>query len=439
MHNMRLTSTIGIILTTLIVIWAWGVAISSSSAASLPWAVYDHSLYLCGFLSISLMSLAMLLAIRPAWLETPLGGLDQMYRLHKWTGILAVIFAAAHWLIEMGDDLVKAIFGRSGRLHEAEFSGFVEMVRDAAEDIGEWAIYLLLAMLALTLLKYFPYKFWRYLHRMIPVLYLLLAFHAVWLAPPVWWQQPTGLLMALLLSGGIAASLLSLSGRVGRKRRCSGRISVINRLSPDITEVQCDLGTNWPGHRAGQFALVTFNSLEGSHPFSLASANQGDGRVTFLIKALGDYTRDLSRKIHAGQAVSVEGPYGRFDVTDSRHGARQVWVAGGIGITPFLAGLEEQQKYPERASMTELHYCTANAATDPTVARLHELCAALPQLTLFIHDSHKGEKLSADQLLVSQPASHALDIWFCGPKGLARSLKEGLKGKCDSQIGRAHV
>jgi len=47
-----------------------------------------------------------------------------------------------------------------------------------AEDIGEWGIYLLLAMLALTLLKFFPYKFWRYLHRMIPVLYLLLVFHA---------------------------------------------------------------------------------------------------------------------------------------------------------------------------------------------------------------------------------------------------------------------
>ncbi|OIO74909.1 MAG: hypothetical protein AUJ57_01290 [Zetaproteobacteria bacterium CG1_02_53_45] len=60
-----------------------------------------------------------------------------MYRLHKWTGILAVIFAAAHWLIEMGDDLVKAIFGRSGRLHEADFSGFIEMIRDAAEDTGQ--------------------------------------------------------------------------------------------------------------------------------------------------------------------------------------------------------------------------------------------------------------------------------------------------------------
>ncbi|OIO74910.1 MAG: hypothetical protein AUJ57_01295 [Zetaproteobacteria bacterium CG1_02_53_45] len=74
MHNMRLASTIGIILTTLIVVWASGIAMSSSSGASLPWAVYDQSLYLSGFLSISLMSLTMLLAIRPAWLETPLGG-----------------------------------------------------------------------------------------------------------------------------------------------------------------------------------------------------------------------------------------------------------------------------------------------------------------------------------------------------------------------------
>ncbi|MEJ1731466.1 ferric reductase-like transmembrane domain-containing protein, partial [Escherichia coli] len=72
-------------------------------------------LYLTGLLSIGLMSLVMVLAVRPAWLEGPLGGMDKIYHLHKWGGILAISFAAAHWLFEMASDPLKEMFGKSGR------------------------------------------------------------------------------------------------------------------------------------------------------------------------------------------------------------------------------------------------------------------------------------------------------------------------------------
>ena len=70
---------------------------------------------LSDFLSMALMSLAMWLASRPAWLEKPLGGLDRMYRLHKWAGILDAVFAFLHWLIEDIDDLVRALIGTAGK------------------------------------------------------------------------------------------------------------------------------------------------------------------------------------------------------------------------------------------------------------------------------------------------------------------------------------
>ncbi|MEQ9547651.1 MAG: ferric reductase-like transmembrane domain-containing protein [Marinobacter sp.] len=85
----------------------------------------------------------MMLALRPGWLERPLGGLDQIYRTHKWAGILAVVFAAAHWLIEMGDDVIESIFGKAGKLHDQDYSGFIDTMRDAAEEVGEFAVYLL--------------------------------------------------------------------------------------------------------------------------------------------------------------------------------------------------------------------------------------------------------------------------------------------------------
>ncbi len=44
---------------------------------------------------------------------------------------------------------------------------------------------------------------------------------------------------------------------------------------------------------AGQFAFVTLHADEGAHPHTISSAWAQDGRLTFIIKALGDYTRAL--------------------------------------------------------------------------------------------------------------------------------------------------
>jgi len=400
---------------------------NTTTPASLPWEIYDNSLYLSGLLSIALMSVTMMLATRPAWLEAPLNGLDKMYILHKWTGILAVIFAAFHWLIKMGDDVIKALFGRGGRLPEPDFSGFIDMMRDSAEDIGEWAVYLVFAMLVLTLWKRFPYSIWRYVHRAMPVLYLLLAFHAILLAPLVWWQQPVGLLMVLLLTGGSVASIISLKGKIGHSRKVQGTINTISTTAMGIIEVKCQLEKKWQGHHAGQFAFVTFNQVEGSHPFTIASSDQGNGQVTFQIKALGDYTKNLDDKLNVGQLVTVEGPYGRFNLKPKKSTAAQVWIAGGIGVTPFLAKLEELQNKPEQSHEVQMYYSTQNSETDPFVKRLQKVCIGLPLIQLHIHDSNEGKKLTTDQLLIQNSKKGAMEVWFCGPTGWAKTLENELR------------
>lgn len=50
-----------------------------------------------GILGIGVMSVGMLLALRPVRLEPWLGGLDKAYRLHKWLGISGLVIAIVHW------------------------------------------------------------------------------------------------------------------------------------------------------------------------------------------------------------------------------------------------------------------------------------------------------------------------------------------------------
>ncbi len=415
---------------------AWGWEILSPqhlTAGSLPWTLRQEGLYLTGLWSIALMSLAMVLATRPTWLEKPLGGMDRIYRLHKWSGILAVGFAAMHWLVEMSDDLLKATVGRTGRIRKDDFSAFAEPVQDLGEALGEWAIYVLFALLALTLWSRFSYRLWRPLHRAMPVLYLLLAFHSIVLAPANYWNQPTGLLLAVLLTAGVVASLLSLTGRIGRGKQVSGRIVSIENPTPDIIEVRCLLDDGWPGHRPGQFAFVTFDSSEGAHPFTIASADSGDQTVTFAIKSLGDYTRTLPRQLVVGNPVQVEGPYGRFDFDRTNRSTRQVWIAAGIGVTPFLAWLESLQGQSTSEVTADLHYCIRDRAADPFVQRLQELCAGLPGIRLHLHDKRSGP-LTAEALVATSGSRKNAEVWFCGPSGFAETLRNGLRQVCPGSI-----
>lgn len=415
-----------------LVVLVWGLDVfvvgGGAGGGSLPWVVRQEALYLSGLLSIAMMSLATFLAARPAWLEGPLGGLDRMYRTHKWAGILGVGFAVMHWLIEeVAGDVLKATVGRAGRVPKEQSAGFMEVLRDLAEEMGEWAFYVVLAMLAITLWKRFPYRPWRFVHQAMPVLYLMLAFHAALLAPVDYWTQPVGMLVALLLGIGIFGSVHALAGRIGRARRFAGKIVAVEQPAPDIVAVRCQLDERWRGHRPGQFAFIGFDAQEGPHPFTIASADRGDRTIEFQIKALGDYTRELAGRLRIGQAVTVEGPYGRFDIARVDPRARQIWIAGGIGVTPFLAWLESLQAAPAKAPAADLHYCTRDRGADPFVARLESLCAALPGLSLHVHDARQGEVLTAAALKPAGSDRRKAEVWFCGPRGLAHALKQGFE------------
>jgi predicted ferric reductase len=403
---------------------AWALAVANTTypadSATL-WIVRQEAMNLTGLLSIALMSLSMLLATRPAWLERPLNGLDRIYRLHKWSGILAISFAAAHWLAKLSSGPIKALIGRDGRLPKIRYDGLLEVLRELGKDFGEPALYLVLLMLAITLWRRFPYRTWRHLHRAMPVLYLMLALHAALLSPPDYWTQPVGALLAALLAVGIVASAISLGGAIGRRRQVAGSVSAVGQAG-GITELTCQLGERWPGHRPGQFAFITFDRLEGAHPFTIASADRGDRTLTFNIKALGDFTKELAQRVEVGQKVIVEGPYGYFQLASQPPAARQIWVAGGVGATPFVAWLEALQAAPARAA--DLHYCTRDRDADAMVGRLQTLCAALPGIALTIHSARHGDVLSAASLKLAK--EEPSEVWFCGPSGLAEALKKGL-------------
>ena len=72
------------------------------------------------------------------------------------------------------------------------------------------------------------------------------------------------------------------------------------------------------------------------HPFTISSAPHEDV-VRVTVKALGDYTSRLQELIEPGMPAVIGGPHGRF--SHWRGTERQVWIAGGVGVAPFLSWL----------------------------------------------------------------------------------------------------
>ncbi len=93
--------------------------------------------------------------------------------------------------------------------------------------------------------------------------------------------------------------------------------------------------------RAGQYFVWRFLTGDGwwrGHPFSLSAAPNGKS-LRLTIKAEGGHTSRLLR-LRRGTRVAVEGPYGIL--TGARRTRQRVLlIAGGIGITPLRALLEE--------------------------------------------------------------------------------------------------
>lgn len=414
--------SISVIASLLLAAWLYSLGMGPGAAWLDVWWWRREAILFSGVLSFTLMAWLMLLAMRPAWLEQRMGGLDRLYRMHRLAGYWAIGLGFAHYLLELAGPLLDMLVPHPGKGPKVE--RLFEAWRDSAKDLGEWSIWLLGLLLVLTLWQRFPYHLWRYAHRLLAPLFLLFTFHGVVLAPDNYWRQPLGLLIAASALLGSICALYSLTRRIGQSRRHTGQIVAMRALADDVLEITCQLQGHWR-HQPGQFAFIDFGGAEGAHPFTLSAADTGNACVRVAIKALGDHTRHLQHTLQVGQAVQVEGPYGAFTLPSAQL-PNQHWIAAGIGVTPFLAWLEALQGQPERAPQATLHYCVRNPAEDLFGQRLAQLCSGLPSIRLQVHYSDLQGPLDGSTLLSEHPQGWP-HLWFCGPQGLAEHLRRGLR------------
>jgi predicted ferric reductase len=383
-----------------------------------------------GILAIVAMSVAVVLALRPRWLEERMHGLDKMYRLHKWLGITALSISVMHWWLAKGTKWMVGwgwLEKPQRERGEEPTLGFIEQLlhdqRHFAEEVGEWGFYILVAFLLLALIKRFPYRLFQKTHLLIAVVYLVMAYHSLILLKFEYWTQPIGWLMAMALVAGVVSAVLALSGKVGAGRKVDAKVTRLHHYPGlKVLETELTLDEGWPGHAEGQFAFLTIDKSEGAHPFTIASDwDPQTHRMRFITKSLGDFTARMPELLKVGDRVSVEGPYGKFTFEDSQ--ARQIWVGAGIGITPFIARMNRLARNGNSNGKTiDLFHPSA----DVDEAAIEKLRADAEAAGIKLHLILGRERPLVDGEMIRKavPDWRDASLWFCGPAAFGASLKQ---------------
>ena len=366
-----------------------------------------------GATAFSLMALNLVLATRLPGLDALFGGLDQVYFAHKWMGITALLCAALHQQIKIntpGQQVMQSLSALSIQVAEISFY----------------------TLLVLALVSFFkriprlnfeiPYALWRLSHRLMGLVFAGLAFHQFFVKAPFDNNALLASHLNIMAALGIVSFVYSQLAPWLRTRGYT-----VAKITKHAAATIVDLEPKGRGirPRPGSFAFVSFaaKGLRETHPFTVSQINP-DGGIQFSIRGLGDFTRHLRDGLTVGTSARVSGGYGRFDF--ARGGATQVWVAAGIGITPFLAWADSLTA--DNKDQILLIYCVRN---DADVVGLDRLTAAAGRMAGFSFKLHKSEtdgRFDAEKLIASVPFDLVkASLWFCGPPPLRAALQKGLK------------
>lgn len=290
-----------------------------------------------GLHAFLLLMFQLLLIARLPWLDRRIG-MDRLTVWHRWVGF------TLFWTVLTHATLI--VLGYAALDDASAGKTFLALAGVPASLLGMCAAAIIVVIAALStryVRRRLSYETWHALHMLLYVA-LAVAFLHQLLETTTFKSSPVAMAYWWVLWILAVGSLIT--GRVvvplRRNARHQFRVEAVVPEADDVTSVYV---TGRDLHllpaRAGQFMIWRFPGHHGwwrANPFSLSAAPNGRS-LRLTAKAVGDTSAGL-RNLPVGTRAFLEGPYGAFtSLQRSRPGV--LLVAGGVGITPVRALLEE--------------------------------------------------------------------------------------------------
>ena len=290
-------------------------------------------------LLMSMIAFNILLSCRFYFFERIFSGLDKVYMVHKYTGYFIVLLLILH------DALI-----RGSRSHITGFFSF-------AKDVANPLLWLFLIAILVSALPHIPvvnklfkipYHIWKWTHYIMGVLFLIGIYHSIGVQTMTFSNQTLSWYMYVVYIIGTYCFIYKTFFYNYFKNKYKYFIKDIKNFDQvGVVEILLspeDINKTIK-NKPGQFAFFQFleEEVKEIHPFTISNQENENKEIRLSIKALGDWTSLLKNKIKINTKVLVDGPYGYFKSKKSENNL-EIWIAGGIGITPFLAMLQDYKK-----------------------------------------------------------------------------------------------
>ncbi len=360
--------------------------------------------------NIILMACSLFLSTRPKWAEPFFGGLDKMYLTHRHTGTAAFLLIFAH-VLTVPIRTTGWLLGNY--LAVIAFTGIVTIV----------LITLAPRIPFLNRIGGRDYNDWKKLKRFIGIFFIIAFIHSLNVQGLSALVAITWVMVFFII--GTASYLYTevFSGLF--KKSLPYTVEAVKHPNLSSTEVTLrPKKSSMKRHRAGQFLFIRFprdKALNESHPFTISSAPCEDV-LRLTIKASGNFTRELFEKLQAGTDAVIEGPYGMFNY---KSGAReQIWIAGGIGLTPFLSFVRDLQEV-ELKHDVNLFYTVRHPEEAIFVEELQAAGLRYPRLKVHVRYSAKEGSLTVEDILQKAGGDvRRQDIYLCGPLAMIQAFEK---------------
>ncbi|WP_025115074.1 ferric reductase-like transmembrane domain-containing protein [Lysinibacillus fusiformis] len=355
--------------------------------------------HIIGGLAITGLFLVFLFSTRMKILERWFYGLKRLNFYHKVLAMFSLGFIIIHGQLQKmvpDEDLPQTSF------------------REWAKELGELAQYGFIILIALAFLaKFLKYEHWRWLHRLLLLPYTLGIYHT-YFSSEYDLLQPSalGIFTALTTTIGFMSALYMMTMYQDMFFPYNGSISNIQKLNAHVIELELTL-TKKLHYRPGQFLFLKIfqEGIEKApHPFSISG---GDGeKIRVTMKAVGDFTKQVYNEIQVDTPVAIDGPFGHFDFAKGAN--QQLWIAGGIGITPFIAYLQTKP-----TKKIDLYYSFHGVDNIVYKDFLLNYAQSNEQFTVTFIDTTQVDRLTFDQLTIPAHTS----IYLCGPEKMVKHFK----------------
>ncbi|MCP4420608.1 MAG: hypothetical protein GY805_28715 [Chloroflexi bacterium] len=358
-----------------------------------------------------LMSITFVLAARPRFLEPFFGGLDKMFQTHKQVSMLAFLLLVVHFFV----------IPDSGELV-------------AGKPLGMLAFLGIIILILITIAPRVPlisrflnlaYHKWRISHKLLGVFFIVGLVHYIMVDTISKQTVPGSYMLLLSLIGIIAFIYRQFFSRMFEPYR-DYVVERVNHLNATCVELYLKPKGKKVKFEAGQFVYVYFKGgreLREPHPFTVSSSPQEE-TLRLTIKGSGDWTRYLVKNLKAGTDAAVHGGFGMFNYKDG--GSDQIWIAGGIGVTPFVSWVRDLNGKLD--ADVDFYY---GVHSEGDALFLNEFQTAAQKHANFnvnVQYALRDGNLSAEQIASqSNGAMVGKHIYMCGPAGMMESFATQFK------------